>query len=74
MAFEDDDFLDVLDEDDRYEEISKLKICLEESNMIIDTLTFQLVEREKHNEKLECEIVGLRKDIEKTKALNLRFT
>ena len=41
--------------------------------MIIDTLTFQLVEREKHNEKLECEIVGLRKDLEKTKALNLRF-
>ena len=41
--------------------------------MIIDTLTFQLVEREKHNEKLECEIVGLRKDIEKTKALNLIF-
>jgi len=73
MAFEDDDFLDALDEDDLYEEISKLKICLEEKNMIIDTLTFQLVEREKHNEKLECEIVGLRKDIEKTKALNLRF-
>jgi len=41
--------------------------------MIIDTLTFQLVEMEKHNEKLECEIVGLIKDIEKTKALNLRF-
>ena len=42
--------------------------------MIIDTLTFQLAEREKHNEKLECEIVGLRKDIEKSKALNLRFS
>ena len=41
--------------------------------MIIDTLTFQLAEREKHNEKLECEIVGLRKDTEKKKALNLRF-
>eukprot|EP00253_Pinus_taeda_P027337 PITA_27337 len=62
-----------IDEDGLYEEISKLEICLEENNMIIDTLTFQLVEREKHNEKLECEIVGLRKDIEKTKALNLRF-
>ena len=73
MAFEDDDFLDALDEDGLYEEISKLKICLEEKSMIIDTLTFQLAEREKHNEKLECEIVGLRKDIEKTKALNLRF-
>ena len=73
MAFEDDDFLDALDEDDLYEEISKLKVCLEERDMIIDTLTFQLAKREKHNEKLECEIVGLRKDIEKTKALNLRF-
>jgi len=28
MAYEDDDFLDALDEDDLYEEISKLKICL----------------------------------------------
>ena len=73
MAFEDDDFLDAIDEEGLYEEISKLNICLEEKNMIIDTLTFQLAEREKHNEKLECEIVGLRKDIEKTKALNLRF-
>ena len=73
MAFEDDDFLDALDEDDLYEEISKLKICLEEKNMIIDTLTYQLAKREKHNEKLECEIVGLRKDLEKTKALNIRF-
>ena len=41
--------------------------------MIIDTLTSQLAEMEKHNEKLECEIVGHRKDIEKMKALNLRF-
>eukprot|EP00253_Pinus_taeda_P016033 PITA_16033 len=74
MDFEDDDFLDAIDEEGIYEEISKLKICLEEKNMIIDTLTFQLAEREKHNEKLECEIVRLRKDIEKTKALNLRFS
>jgi len=28
MAFEDDDFLDVLDEDDLYEEISKLNIFI----------------------------------------------
>ena len=41
--------------------------------MIIDTLTYQLAEKEKRNEKLECEIVGLRKDLEKTKYLNLRF-
>ena len=45
-------FLDDLDEDDLYEENSKLKICLEEKNMIIDTLTYQLAEREKHNERL----------------------
>jgi len=32
-----------------------------------------LLKKEKHNEKLECEIVGLRKDLEKTKSLNLRF-
>lgn len=73
IGFEDEDFLDALDEDGLYEEISKLKIFLEEKNMIIDTLTFQLAKREKHNEKLECEIVGLRKDVEKTKALNLRL-
>ena len=62
-----------IDEEGLYEEISKLKICLEEKNMIIDTLQFQLAKREKHHEKLECEIVGLRKEIEKTKALNLKF-
>ena len=42
--------------------------------MSIDTLTYQFAEKEKHNEKLECEIVGLRKDLEKTKSLNLRFS
>eukprot|EP00253_Pinus_taeda_P029059 PITA_29059 len=73
MAFEDEDLLDALDEDDLYEKISKLKICLEEKNMIIDTLTLQIAEIEKRNEKLECEIECLRKDIEKTKSLNLRF-
>eukprot|EP00253_Pinus_taeda_P010531 PITA_10531 len=70
----DDDLLDAVDEEDLCEEIYKLKIRLEEKSMIIDTLTFQLAEREKHNEKLECEIMGPRKDIEKTKALNLRFS
>eukprot|EP00253_Pinus_taeda_P023504 PITA_23504 len=73
MAFEDDDFMDAMDEEGLYEEIPKLKICLEEKNMIIDSLQFPLAESEKHHEKLECEIVGLRKEIEKTKALNLRF-
>eukprot|EP00253_Pinus_taeda_P001843 PITA_01843 len=73
MVYDDDNFWDALEEDYLHEEISKLKICLEEKNMIIDTLTYQLAEKEKHIEKLECEIVGLRKDIEKTKSLNLRF-
>jgi len=73
MAYEDDNFWDALEEDDLHEEIFKLKIYLEEKNMTIDTLTYQLVEKEKHNEKLECEIVGLRKDLEKMKSLNIRF-
>jgi len=74
MAYDNDDFLDALEEEYFHEEITKLKICLEEKNMIIDTLTHQLVEREKHNENLECEIVGRRKDLEKTKYLNLIFS
>eukprot|EP00253_Pinus_taeda_P020139 PITA_20139 len=74
MAYDDDNFWDALEEDGLHEEISKLNICLEEKNMIIDTLTYQLAEREKHNEKLECEIVGLRKDLEKTKSLDLIFS
>ena len=48
-------------------------VLIEEKNVIIDTLQFQLDEKEKSLEKLECEIVGLRKEIEKTKALNLKF-
>jgi len=73
MALEDDDYMDAIDVDGFHEEISRLKICLEEKNMIIDTLQFQLDEKEQFLEKLECEIVGLRKEIEKTKALNLKF-
>eukprot|EP00253_Pinus_taeda_P035433 PITA_35433 len=73
MDFEDDDFLDAINEEGIYEEISKLKVCLKEKNMIIDTLTFQLAKKDRHNEELECENVGLRKNIEKTKVLNLRF-
>ena len=73
LAFEDDDYMDAIDIDGFHEEISRLKICLEEKKMIIDTLQFQLDEKEQFLEKLECEIVGLRKEIEKTKALNLKF-
>jgi len=42
VAYDDDNFWDALEEDDLYEEISKLQICLEEKNNIIDTLTYQL--------------------------------
>ena len=73
MAFEDDDYMDAIDVDSLYEEITRLKRCIEEKNMIIDTLQFQIDEKEKHLEKLEGEIVGLRKEIEKTKAINLKF-
>jgi len=52
MAFEDDDFLDALDEDGLYEEISKLKIYLEEKSMIIDTLA--LTKFESNNHFSEC--------------------
>eukprot|EP00253_Pinus_taeda_P015475 PITA_15475 len=61
MAFEDDDYVDAIDVDSFYEEISRLKTCIEENNMIIDTLQFQIDEKEKFLEKLEGEIVGLRK-------------
>jgi len=69
MAFEDDDYMDAID----VEEITNLKICLKEKNVIIDSLQCQLAEREKYLEKLECEIVGLIKEIEKTKDINLKF-
>ena len=42
-------------------------------NISIETLKNQLEEKEKQNEKLECEVVSLRKEIEKVKTLNLRF-
>ena len=73
MAFEDDDYMDAIDLDGFYDEISRLKTCLEEKNMIIDTLQIQLDEKEQSLEKLECEIIGLRKEIEKSKAFNLKF-
>ena len=73
MAFEDDDYMDAIDVDYFHEEITKLKRGIEEKNMIIDTLQFQIDEKEKHFEKLEGEIVALRKEIEKTKAINLKF-
>ncbi|MBD3828825.1 MAG: hypothetical protein IE915_18380, partial [Stenotrophomonas sp.] len=73
MAVEDDDYMDAINVDDLYEEIIRLKRCIEEKNIIINTLQFQIDEKEKHFEKLEGEIVGLRKEIEKTKAINIKF-
>eukprot|EP00253_Pinus_taeda_P030268 PITA_30268 len=45
MAFEDDDYMDAIDVDSFYEEIYRLKTCIEEKNMIIDTLQFQLTKK-----------------------------
>ena len=52
MAFEDDDYMDAIDVEGFYEEISRLKTCLEERNVIIVTLQCQLDEKEKYLEKL----------------------
>ena len=79
MAFEkesreeNDTFLDALEDSDFLNENNKLKIFLEERKIIIETLKNQLEDKEKHNEKLECEVVDLRKELEKIKTLNLRF-
>ena len=68
-----DKFVDALEEKYFFEEITQLKVFLEEKKVAIDKLKHQLIEKEKHNEKLECEVVSLRKELEKIKTLNLRF-
>jgi len=73
MEIEDDDYEDAVDVDKLYDEITRLKRCIEERNVIINALQSQIDEKERHFEKLEGEIVGLRKEIEKTKAINLKF-
>jgi len=73
MAYEDDDYMDAIEMDSYYEEMSRLKKCLEEKKVIIETLQIQLDEKEQCLEKLEGEIVVLRKEIEKTKFFNLKF-
>ena len=65
--------MDALEDSDFLDENNKLKIFLEESKITIETLNNQLEEKEKHNEKLECEVVSLRKELEKVKTLNLIF-
>jgi hypothetical protein len=71
---EKDTFEDAPEDNDFLDENNKLKICLEESKITIGTLKKQLEEKEKHNEKLECEVVSLRKELEKVKIPNLRFS
>ena len=44
--------MNALEENDFLEEINQLKICLEENKISIDTLKNQLIEKEKHNDKL----------------------
>ena len=46
---------------------TSLKIQLEEAKSIEDVMKLQLEEKEKENQRLEMEIVGLRKKIEKSK-------
>jgi len=45
MAYEND----ALEKEDFLKEINKLKICLVEKDTIIDTVTHQLTEKDKHN-------------------------
>jgi len=40
---------------------------LEENKVAIGTLKHQLIEKEKNNVKLECEVASLRKELEKIK-------
>ena len=44
--------MDSLEENVFFEEITQLKICLEKNKVAIDTMKHQLIEKEKHNEKL----------------------
>lgn len=69
-----DKFVDALEEKYFFEEITQLKNFLEENKVAIDTLKHQLIEKEKHNEKLECEVVSLKKELEKIKNLNLIYS
>lgn len=52
----------------------KTSLNSEEKKIAIYTLENQLIEKQKHNEMLEYEIVGLRKELEKVKNLNIIFS
>ena len=84
MAFESREenytFVDALEDNDFLEENNQLKsrleeckILLEERKITIENLKKQNEEAKKHNENSECEVVSLRKELEKEKTLNLRF-
>lgn len=70
MAYEND----TLEEEDFLKKVTQLKIYLVEKDIVLDTVTHQLTEKDKNNEVLECEVVILRKELEKTNTLNLRFS
>ena len=70
---EKDSFVDALEDNDFLEENNQLKIYLEENKIIIEMLKNQIEEEKKHREKAECEVVSLRKELEKVKTLNLRI-
>ena len=63
-----------LEKEDFLKEINQIKISLVEKDTVINVVTDQLTLKEKHNEVLECEVVSLRKELEKTKTRNLRFS
>lgn len=77
----DDVFMDALEDKEIFmynentlvEEIIKLKIYLEEAKLVEEVLKKHVLEKEMHCENLKLEIMGLRKKLEKTKSLNIRF-
>jgi len=71
MAFEDDDYMDAIYVDVLYEDISNLKIYLEEKNVIIDSLQCQLARREKIMKNWNVKLWVLEKRLRKLKLLIL---
>lgn len=87
MAFEekcvaecDDIFIDALEENYIYtkntliEEINQLRVCSKESKLVAEFFKKHVLEKKRNNDNLELEIVSLRKEIEKIRALNLKFS
>lgn len=55
-------------ENNLFEEMTHLKVFPEETKRVEEVLRKQIQEKEKHCEKLESEIVELRRELEKRKA------